>query len=61
MHVMSLLNVYYFGHHMNLKAIFILYPYEPYKYNDELYRLIEERVYKRPHFEAKVRLEYISL
>ena len=46
---------------MNVEAIFILYPYEPYKSNDESYRLVAERVYKGPHFEAKVRLEFISL
>ena len=46
---------------MNVEAIFIIHPYEPYKSNDESYRLVAERVYKGPHFEAKVRLEYISL
>ena len=34
---------------MNVEAIFILYQYEPYKSNDELYRLVAERVYKGPH------------
>ena len=47
--------------YMNVEAIFILHPYEPYKSNDESYRLVSERVYKEPHFEAKVKLEYISL
>ena len=42
-------NVYYFGQLMNVEAIFILYQYEPYKSNDELYRLVAERVYKGPH------------
>ena len=46
---------------MNVEAIFILHQYEPYKSNDESYRLVAERVYKGPHFDAKVRLEYISL
>ena len=59
-------NVYYFGQHMNVETIFILYQYEPNKSNDESYRLVAEtevgeRVYKGPHFEIKVRLEYISL
>ena len=46
---------------MNLEVIFVLYKYEPYKFNDESYQLVAERVYKGPHFEVKVRLEYITL
>ena len=46
---------------MNLEAIFILYQYEPYKSNNESYRLVAEKVYKGPYFEVKVSPEYTSL
>ena len=38
---------------MNVEAIFTLYQYEPYKSNDESYRLVAERVHKRATFRCK--------